>query len=324
MEKHRALVRPFGRVSGGRCGLWVATACGLTLLGAGGCVAPQKSVRRPGGGRVRAAAAAEVERAETGVSESRQPPSTSLSVKKSAAQSHRRHAAVSSSDDEAAPPTDTDGNERGPRAGQTKTAARKGKDRGAPAKQDSKTALSRIKRMIIYSAVLRISVVDVDEAITQALALIDDLGGYMQSRRGGRLIVRVPAERFRAALEELKKVGDVYGRKIWTEDVTRQYMDLKIRLKASLAVLARLKALLQKTKNVKEALAVEREMARVVEKIERLKGRIRYLEQHVSLSTITIRFVTPRGRYRIRRPKARKTPFRWLRRVGIRQMFRNR
>jgi hypothetical protein len=185
-------------------------------------------------------------------------------------------------------------------------------------------AISQIKRMIIYSAELRVQVDDVDESIVKAQKLAERLGGYLQSRSGGKLIVRVPAERFHEMIEKLDELGDLYGRKIWSQDVTRQYMDLKIRLKAALAVLERLESLLSKTKDVKEALAVEKEMARVVKKIERLKGQIRYLEQHVSLSTITIRFVTPTGRHRVRPPRPQRTPFRWVRKLGIHYLLTRR
>lgn len=176
------------------------------------------------------------------------------------------------------------------------------------------------RRMIIYSARLEISVALVDESIEKAVEKAESMGGYMQSRSEDVLIVRVPAKQFNEFIQEMAKLGETFRRQIWSQDVTKEYMDLSLRLKAAETVLKRLRELLSKASNVKEALEVEKEIARVVEIIEGLKGQLRYLEQHAALSTVTIRFLSPVERYRDRPAAPRRSPFRWIRRLGVRNL----
>ena len=178
-----------------------------------------------------------------------------------------------------------------------------------------------IRRVIIYWATLRIEVPDKEAAMDKAQKLAEKIGGHLQSRNNRRIILRVPAATFFKTVAQLSKLGEVYGKEVSTQDVTEKYHDLKIRLTAALAVLQRMRELLQRAKTVKDAIKVEREIARLVEKIERMKGKIRYLEQLASMSTITIYFTTPRKRPRIVLPPHRRTPFRWVRRLGIRSML---
>ena len=177
------------------------------------------------------------------------------------------------------------------------------------------------RRMIIYKARLKVSVADVDESVDKAKEMVESMGGYMQSRSGEELVVRVPVTRFDEYIESLSKLGEIFRRRISSQDVTREYTDIAIRLKSAKVVLKRLQELLAKAKNVKEAMAVEKEIGRVVETIERMKGQLRYLEQHAALSTVTIRFVSPMKRYKNRRPtRARRSPFPWIRKLGLRHL----
>jgi len=162
-----------------------------------------------------------------------------------------------------------------------------------------------------------VSVVKRPEAVEQVRRLVESKGGYVQSSTEQRVVVRIPAGRFYAFLDALKEVGRVFARRVSSSDVTEQYMDLNLRLKAALSIMGRLKALLAKAKTVKEALIVEREIARVVTLVERLKGQIRYMEQHAALSTVTIAFVTDAQRHHILVKPPRRSPFKWIRRLGI-------
>ncbi len=189
-----------------------------------------------------------------------------------------------------------------------------------PDEEASQRAETGQRRMIIYSARLEISVALVDESIEKAVEKAESMGGYMQSRSEDVLIVRVPATHFSEFIQEITKLGETFRRQIWSQDVTKEYMDLSLRLKAAETVLKRLRELLARATNVKEALEVEKEIARVVEIIEGFKGQLRYLEQHAALSTITIRFVSPVERYRDRPAAPRRSPFRWIRRLGVRNI----
>ena len=56
------------------------------------------------------------------------------------------------------------------------------------------------------------------------------------------------------------------------------------------------------------------------ERIERFKGRLRYLEDRIAFSTITVHF-QPRARESLNKPSTFRLPFAWLDRVGLRGLL---
>lgn len=176
-------------------------------------------------------------------------------------------------------------------------------------------------RLIVYRANLQVMVLGLKDAMEEAQKLAAAVGGYLQNRANRVLVLRVPVARFQELLARLEKLGEVTSKSVNAEDVTRQYADLQVRLRAAEAVLERLKALLARAKNVKESLAIEREMARLLEKIERFKGSLRFLQHHASLSTIRIYF---RRRPAYSRPVRSqwRNPFRWVRSLGLYSVMR--
>jgi hypothetical protein len=97
-------------------------------------------------------------------------------------------------------------------------------------------------------------------------------------------------------------------------DVTEQYADLEIRLKNAEAVRQRLEALLAKAGKVEDALAVERELERITQAIEQMKGRLRLLSELVAFSTITANF---QARPRDQVGSETRLPFPWLGELGL-------
>ena len=181
----------------------------------------------------------------------------------------------------------------------------------------------KIRRLVIYSGSVRVQVTEPAKAGDDVRALAETMGGYVQMSTSTQVVVRVPAPKFFDFIRALgKKVGDVFDKRIRSDDITEQYLDLKLRLKAQLSVFHRLEELLKRAQNVREAMLVQKELARLVEQIERLKGRIRFLEQSAALSTITVFLVRPTGRHRIISPPPLRSPFRWIRHLGISQLLR--
>ena len=76
----------------------------------------------------------------------------------------------------------------------------------------------------------------------------------------------------------------------------------------------RLEKLLEQAKDVKEALAVEKELGRITTDIERMEGRLKRLRELISFSTITVQF-KPRPSDHVE-SKVR-LPFPWLDRMGL-------
>ena len=103
------------------------------------------------------------------------------------------------------------------------------------------------------------------------------------------MTVRVPAEKFSEALDEIRKTSSrVVSENVKGEDVTEEYIDIEAQLKAKKALEAQFMEIMKRTSRVEEALEVQSELADVRGEIEKIEGRKRFLENKSSLSTIKI------------------------------------
>jgi hypothetical protein len=109
------------------------------------------------------------------------------------------------------------------------------------------------------------------------------------------LTLRIPAERFSAVLDELRRLGTGDGSEsITTDDVSEEFIDLDARLKNQRELEAQFLEILKRATKVEEALGVERELATVRTEIDRMQGRRRFLERETALSTITLSLLPER------------------------------
>jgi hypothetical protein len=114
--------------------------------------------------------------------------------------------------------------------------------------------------LLIYSATLTMAVFGTDQALEAVEKLAKDKRGYLVRRSDQSITIRVPASVFEETLNGVGKLGDELHRDVSARDVTEEYSDLEIRLRNAEVVRARLEALLARSNNVEEALAVEREL----------------------------------------------------------------
>ncbi len=116
------------------------------------------------------------------------------------------------------------------------------------------------------------------------------LSGPSGQERTLTATLRVPANQLDAALAELRKLGRVEQESQGGEEVTQQYVDLVARLSNARNTEQRLiEVLRQRTGKVADILAVEKEIARVREEIERMEAERKSLEKQVSLATVQLR-----------------------------------
>jgi len=144
--------------------------------------------------------------------------------------------------------------------------------------------------ILIYAGALALLVDPAAFAATidSATELATKLGGFVGRHDDRSVTLRVPSTHFREAMRELEKLGAVQSRNVEAEDVTEEFHDLDVRLKSLHATRKRLEELLQKAANIHDVLEVEEQLARVTEEIDRIEGRIRFLQSHAALSTITV------------------------------------
>jgi hypothetical protein len=152
--------------------------------------------------------------------------------------------------------------------------------------------------MIIRNGDVAIEVDSVETAIDAVRRLVATVGGYVgnvstftgeHQVRSATLELKVPAARFDEVMAGVRPLGEVERSVATAEDVGEEFVDISARVANARRLEGRLVTLLStRTGKLEDVLAVERELARVREEIERYEGRIRFLSSRVALSTIAV------------------------------------
>jgi outer membrane translocation and assembly module TamA len=147
-------------------------------------------------------------------------------------------------------------------------------------------------RMIIKRVSIDINADDVKKASGLAEKAAIDAGGMVQeeSSNDGEnyIVLKVPAEKLDEVLQKISFSGDEQSRRVSKEDVTAQVADNEAVLKTRLALRDRLRQLLGQTKDVKDVIAVESELARVQGEIDSMEAVLKTLKGQVDMSEITV------------------------------------
>lgn len=176
-------------------------------------------------------------------------------------------------------------------------------------------------QLLIYSGGLVVAIYEVEETQDKAIALVEEMGGYVSTRTSNSLIARVPAPKFRDAMDALAELGDTLDRSWKAQDVSEEVRDLDIRLRNLLGLRDRLVILLEKVETIEEALKIEAELERITLEIERIRGQLKSFEDRIAYSTIEVSFRAKGGEDV---PKEDfLLPFKWLNTLGLKSLLRS-
>ncbi|MDP1861828.1 MAG: DUF4349 domain-containing protein [Gemmatimonadaceae bacterium] len=152
--------------------------------------------------------------------------------------------------------------------------------------------------MIIRSGNASLEVDSLELAIAAVQRIATSLGGWVGNTsltsgdyqvRSATIELKIPAARYDDALNGLKPVGKIETIASEAQDVGEEFVDVSARASNSRRLEERLVTLLTtRTGKLEDVLAVERELARVREEIERYEGRLRFLRTRVATSTLLV------------------------------------
>ena len=159
------------------------------------------------------------------------------------------------------------------------------------------------RSMIIRTGHAQIEVDSIEPAIALVEALARRVGGYVAGssiqagegqQRQATLQLRMPSARFLESIAGLNGIGELIASTTNAEDVGEEFVDVTARVANARRLEERLVTLLAtRTGKLDDVLAVERELARVREEIERYTGRLRYLGTQVATSTLHVTLFEP-------------------------------
>lgn len=156
-----------------------------------------------------------------------------------------------------------------------------------------------IERKLIKNGNLNFETDDLEATRRQILEAVKVNGAYTSddqvNQSGDRinhtLEIRVPAGRFDSLVAAITKgVRHFDFKQITVNDVTEEFIDISARVKAKKEMEDRYLALLKQAKTVSNMLEIERELGNIRAEIESIEGRLRYLNDQVAFSTLSVTF----------------------------------
>jgi len=163
-------------------------------------------------------------------------------------------------------------------------------------------SLSSSEQKIIKTAELSIEVTDVRKTLDSIKEIITKEEGTIQSssvsagredRYTGIVTIQIPSDEFDTTQKAFQNLGKVTQSSISAQDVTEEYVDLDARKNALANQLTQYNRILSQAVNVSEILEVQREIERIQVELDRITGRMKYLDNRISFSTITIHLSEP-------------------------------
>ncbi len=109
----------------------------------------------------------------------------------------------------------------------------------------------------------------------------------------GNITIRVPSENFEEALSKLRKIGNVTAIDISSADVSGEYIDLESRLRHWRAQERVMLVLMDKTDTITDSITIQQQLSQIQMEIEQITGRLEYLKDHTTYSTLTVNISEP-------------------------------
>ncbi|MCM2422217.1 DUF4349 domain-containing protein [Streptomyces sp. RKAG293] len=151
---------------------------------------------------------------------------------------------------------------------------------------------------VVRTATLSVEAKDgVAAALVSARTLVTGAGGYIGDENTSRdgqglehstITLRVPPESYDKVLNDLAGLGRLIERKVSTEDVTGQVVDVESRIRSQQASLARVRELMNRTTQLSDVVTLEGELSTREANLEALQAQQASLKERTNLATVSL------------------------------------
>ncbi len=160
-----------------------------------------------------------------------------------------------------------------------------------------------ITRQVVTTGTVVIRAQHPIAAADRAASITDAAGGRVDDRNQSAatktsleqatLTLRIPSSKLTPTLAKLKTIGHELSITVSTNDVTTKSEDLGARITALQTSITRLLALEAKATATADVITLENDIATRQGDLESLTAQQRYLDDQVSMATITLRLIAP-------------------------------
>ena len=158
-----------------------------------------------------------------------------------------------------------------------------------------------IKRKLIVEGNIAFETKSIDSTRASILSAAKKYNAYVvldnqynsPYRLTNSMQIRIPSDKLDAFIAEATVgVQKFDSKNINSRDVTEEFLDLTARIKTKKELEKRYLHILNKANTVKDILEIERQIGNLRSEIESQEGKLRYLNNKVSFSTLTLDFYT--------------------------------
>jgi hypothetical protein len=154
-----------------------------------------------------------------------------------------------------------------------------------------------IDQKLIKTGSINLEVTAVPASVDALNAIALHNGGYLSSssqsgsasdRLTATVVVRIPAAAFDNTVAEIKALGTVRSASLNTQDITEEYVDLQAQKEALQLQLNQYSRIMEKAETVEDILKIQVEIGNAQTELDRIEGRLRYLNNRVDLASLTV------------------------------------
>lgn len=106
--------------------------------------------------------------------------------------------------------------------------------------------------------------------------------------RSYHVIIKIPRDTSADFVKDLTKVGKINNISQSSNDLTKDYKDVNLRLETKKKELDKLNQLMEKSENIEETMAISQRILEVESEIDQINSNLRDLDQRVAYNTFTI------------------------------------
>lgn len=156
----------------------------------------------------------------------------------------------------------------------------------------------QIARKLIKNGQIDFETENLNKTREEIHSAIKRFNGYISSENeykndeeiSSNIVIKVPAENFDNLIREITIGVSRFDRKdIYVKDVTEEFLDIEARMRTKKELENRYLDILKKATSVSEILEVEKQIGELRSEIESFEGRLKFLTNQVTLSTLTVR-----------------------------------
>ena len=170
-----------------------------------------------------------------------------------------------------------------------------------PAEAEPQTAekVETFDRKLIKEGTISFQTDDIDKTKSFISQTVQQLNGYIShdtasghsSRPEHKLIIRVPADKFDALLNNISEsVKKLDSKNIEVRDVTEEFIDVEARIKTKKELQTRYTTLLDRANTIEEILRIAKINGELQTEIESAEGRMKYLMDRIAFSTLSVAY----------------------------------